>query len=198
MGVYLIMLNASASILRWSLAGALAVAMLPVSSSAWAGNPHGGHFSVHNINGRYIASETAWDASSTPPTSAVPFVAGGYLQFDGKGGISAGEETINYDTPGSGDSFTCELAGSYIIDSSTGRAILTLNVTPGPAVTPGESVPTNNSQCGGTDTVVGYLDGPAGKRLATIEQTVVPGTPPVGVAADTPILSAHVWTKSND
>jgi hypothetical protein len=174
------------------------VFLSPMLAGANPGRGHGfGNFSVHNMNGRYIEGGTAWDASSTPPTPAVPFVAAGYLQLDGKGNVSAGEETLNYDTPGSGDSFTCELAGTYVIDSSTGRVILTLNSTPGPAVTPGESVATNNAQCAGTDTVVGYLDGPDGKRLATVEQTVVTGTPPAGVAADTPILSAHVWTKSN-
>ena len=170
--------------------------LCPMLAGANSGHGHG-NFSVHNMNGRYIEGGTAWDASSTPPTSAVPFVAAGYLQFDGRGNVSAGEETINYDSPGSGDSFTCELGGTYVIDASTGRSILTLNVTPGPAVTPGETIATNNSQCAGTDVVVGYLDGPDGKRLATIEQTVAVGTPPAGIAADTPILSAHVWTKSN-
>jgi hypothetical protein len=73
---------------------------------------------------------------------------------------------------------------------------LTLNVTPGPVVGPGESTATNASNCGtgGTDTVVGYISDPSGNKLATVEQTVVPGTPPSGVFANTPILSAHVWT----
>ncbi len=199
------------SLLRWALAGFVlfGLAMLSGSGPVRADDSHGHgggpSFSVHNLHGRYIAAGNASDASITDSTAtgdndndapARAFVAGGFLNFDGAGKITGGEETINYGTPGSGDSFTCELAGTYTVDTATGRAILTLNATPGPAVTAGESTAANASQCGGTDTVVGYVGGPSGKQLATVEQTVVPGTPPAGVAADTPILSAHIWTRT--
>jgi hypothetical protein len=195
-------------LLRWAVAGLVLVglAMLPVANSAFAddSNHDSSHnaptFNVHSLHGRYISAGNSGDASITDSDGdddapARAFVAAGFLNFDGKGNIPSGEETINYGVPGSGDSFTCELSGTYTVDSATGRAILTLTATGGPAVTPGETTALNNSQCGGTSTVVGYIGGPNGKELATVEQTVVPGTPPTGVAADTPILSAHIWKR---
>jgi hypothetical protein len=192
--------------LKWAIAGLVLIglAALPVANSAFADNSHshesGPTFSAHNLHGRYISAGNSNDASITDGDAdndapARAFVAAGFLNFDGKGNIPSGEETINYGVPGSGDSFTCELNGTYTVDAATGRAILTLTVTAGPAVTLGETTATNNSQCGGTSTIVGYIGGPNGKQLATVEQTVVPGSPPSGVAADTPILSAHIWTK---
>jgi hypothetical protein len=195
--------------LRWAILGFSALGLMMASGNTPAlakghGHGDGNAFGVHNLHGRYIAAGNAADASITDGDSdddapARAFVAGGFLKFDGNGNITAGEETINYGVPGSGDSFTCELAGTYTVDSATGRTILTLNVTPGPAVTAAEgpTTPPNNNtqQCSGTDTVVGYIGGPSGKQLATVEQTVVPGTPPSGIAADTPILSAHIWAR---
>ena len=186
-------------LLRWVLAGPVVFGLL-VLAGARPARAAGKAFSVHTLHGRYSAAGNSSDASITDGDSdddapARAFVAAGFLNLDGKGKIASGEETINYGVPGSGDSFTCELAGTYTVDSLAGRAILTVNVTPGPALTPGESGPTNTAQCSGTATWVAYISGPDGKRLAVIEQTVVPGTPPAGIAADTPILSAHVWTK---
>ncbi len=157
-------------------------------------------FKTKDLKGRYTTAGTAYDASITgtgsePNPPAIPFVASGFLNFDGTGNISSGEETINYGSPGTGDSFTCERAGTYSVDAVTGRAILTVNVTPGPAVTTAESSASNAAQCGGTGTWVGYLDSPAGAQLSTVEQTVTGGTPTPPAFSTTPILSAHVWSK---
>ncbi len=165
------------------------------------GEGNGPSFGLQNLNGRYITAGNANDASLTgedasdPDVPARPFVGAGYLLFDGNGNITAGEETINYGTPGTGDSFTCSFTGTYTVDSATGRVSLDITVSPSTFVGPGESSGSNAAQCGGAGTWVGYLDGPAGKRLATIEQTVVAGTPTPPVAFNTPILSAHIWTK---
>jgi hypothetical protein len=189
---------------HWALASFVvcALAMLPGSSPVRADDGHHGGptFNVHNLHGRYISAGNSSDASITgtasePNPPAVPFVGAGFLNFDGAGHIASGEETINYGSPGTGDSFTCELAGSYTVDSATGRAILTVNVTPGPPVTTAESAG-SNSQCGGTATWVGYIGGPDGKQLATIEQTNTGGTPTPPANSTTPILSAHIWTKT--
>jgi len=198
------MRNVNGFILRWSLAGALvlALAMLPGGRAVQADMGHGhSSFSGQSLDGRYITAGIAWDASITgtpsePNPPSVPFAGAGFLNFDGKGKISSGEQTINYGSPGTGDSFTCDLAGTYTVDSATGRVILSLTVTPGPAVTTAESTASNTAQCGGTGTWVGYLDSPDGARLATIEQTNTSGTPTAPAASTTPILSAHVWTKA--
>lgn len=157
-------------------------------------------FKLSDLKGHYTTAGRADDASITgtvsepnPPT--VAFDAAGFLDFDGKGNITGGEETINYGSPGTGDSFTCDLAGTYTVDSTTGRVILSLTVSAGPAVTSSESSASNAAQCGGTGTWVGYLD-TSGKQLSTIEQTNTGGTPTPPAASTTPILSAHVWTSN--
>jgi hypothetical protein len=192
-------------LVRWLVAGLMlfGFTMIPWNKSARADGKHKEGFGVSSLKGRYIAAGNSSDASITDGDTdddapARAFVAGGFLNFDGNGKVISGEETINYGVPGSGDSFTCDLAGTYTVDTTAGRALLTLNVTPGPVVGPGESTATNASNCGtgGTDTVVGYISDPSGNKLATVEQTVVPGTPPSGVFANTPILSALVWTTT--
>jgi hypothetical protein len=207
---------------RWGAAGqrrdvgrhyltVVAQSMLPVALAglliafsggmASAAHGHGHGLKMNNLKGVFLTAGMAYDASITgtvsepnPPT--VPLASAGFLQFDGRGNITSGEETINYGSPGTGDSFTCDLAGTYTVDSATGRVIMTVTETAGPAVTPAESTGSNAAQCGGTGTWVGYLNGPDGKALYTVEQTNTGGTPTPPAASTTPILSAHVWTKN--
>ncbi|HUY19765.1 MAG TPA: hypothetical protein VMV15_11105 [Candidatus Binataceae bacterium] len=189
------------SILPVALAGLL-IAFSGGMANAAPGHGHGrGHLKTNNLKGVFLTAGMAYDASITgtvsepnPPT--VPFASAGFLQFDGRGNITSGEETMNYGSPGTGDSFTCDLAGTYTVDSATGRVIMTVTVTAGPAVTTAESTASNDAQCGGTGTWVGYLNGPNGKSLYTVEQTNTGGTPTPPAASTTPILSAHVWTKN--
>lgn len=188
----------SQSILPVALAGLLIALSGGMASAA---HGHGPGLKLNNLKGVFLTAGTAYDASITgtvsepnPPT--VPFASAGFLQFDGKGNITSGEETINYGSPGTGDSFTCDLAGTYTVDAETGRVILTVTVTAGPAVTTAESTSSNSAQCGGTGTWVGYLNGPDGKSLYTVEQTNTGGTPTPPAASTTPILSAHVWVKN--
>jgi hypothetical protein len=187
-------LTMESGLLSIVLAGLLIATTGGIASAA-------GKFKLNSLKGRFVAAGTANDASITgtasepnPPT--VPFAAAGFLNFDGKGNIASGEETINYGSPGTGDSFTCSLTGTYTIDSTTGRVILMVTVTAGPAVTSSESTSSNGAQCGGTGTWVGYLDKPNGRELYTIEQTNTGGTPTPPAATTTPILSAHVWSSN--
>lgn len=185
---------------QWILPVALAGFLIAVSAGITSA---GSSFKVKDLQGRYTTAGHSYDASITgtstePNPPAVPFAGAGFFQSDGKGNITSGEETINYGSPGTGDSFTCDLAGTYTVDSTTGRVILSLTVTAGPAVTTAESSSSNTAQCGGTATWVGYLDSPDGERLATIEQTNTGGTPTSPAASTTPTLSAHVWTKESD
>ncbi len=187
-------------VLRWALAGIVTIALLALCRITPAHAFGGSGFSTHTLNGRYITAGNASDASITDGDSdddapARAFVASAYLVFDGHGNVTSGEETINYGVPGTGDSFTCELTGTYTVDSTTGRMIMTLTSSAGPALTDGESNDGNSAQCGGTSVTVGYISSPAGKAFATVQQTVVPGTPTPPIAANTPILSAHVWSE---
>jgi hypothetical protein len=183
---------ASQRILPVALAGLLLVLSAGITSAAPT-------YKLKDLTGHYTTAGRADDASITgtvsepnPPTAV--FDAAGFLDFDGKGNITSGEETINYGSPGTGDSFTCDMTGTYTIDSATGRVILSVTVTAGPAVTASESSASNTAQCGGTGTWVGYVDR-LGARLATIEQTNTGGTPTPPAVSTTPILSAHIWTK---
>lgn len=179
--------------------GILPVALAGLLIALSAGVARAYTYKLKDLTGHFTTAGRADDASITgtvsepnPPTAA--FAAAGFLNFDGAGNITSGEETINYGTPGTGDSFTCSMTGTYTIDSVTGRIILTVTSTAGPAVTASESSASNIAQCGGTGTWVGYLGG-AGTQLSTIEQTNTGGTPTPPAVSTTPILSAHVWMK---
>lgn len=179
--------------------GILPVAMAALLIALSSGVASAYTYKLKDLVGHFTTAGRADDASITgtvsepnPPTAA--FAAAGFLNFDGAGNITSGEETINYGSPGTGDSFTCSMTGTYTIDGVTGRIILTVTSTAGPAVTASESSASNTAQCGGTGTWVGYLGG-AGTQLSTIEQTNTGGTPTPPAVSTTPILSAHVWEK---
>jgi hypothetical protein len=181
------------SVSRWAPTLALALVLFAVAVAAAHDNgkppppPFG--FGTYNVQGRYVAGGISWDVSATPP---VPYSGDGFLVFDGKGNLTAGEQTINYGSAGTGDLFTCDLSGTYTVDPTTGRVVLTATVSPGPAIAGTvETSSSNSSQCSGTAVYVGYVSLSDG--LPLLNASVSPAA-----TTDTPLIDAHVWTRSSN
>ncbi len=166
---------------------------------------HGPRFSVHNVHGRYVSAENAADTSSVhndfspsdgglvgPP---IPFAIAEVMVADGKGNVCGEVDGFYSGISAPGVNLGPKLFhGTYSVGANDGRIVMRIC---------GDGAPSADNRFCATFTPctelessvqVGYLDGPEGKKIVTVNQTGF------GTDEDSTgfLVRKHVWTRQGD
>ena len=198
---------------RWFASGSILLVSLALAGLLWARFAtlvRADNFDLHDVRGRYVSAETAYDVSSVHPLAAPNgSIAGGPVFFavtavmvaDGFGKVCGETDGFYGGFPPPGVNLGPNLFhGTYTVEPVTGR-ITILTVSDGaPSMTNvfcGTNTPINTTGTAAYKTQVGYLQNDdAAQTITTSEQINNSDSSQGGCCATSGFLvHARVWTR---